>query len=129
MGRRFRAHTKKSLALNEQWLPWLTKHLNRLGLEVVPSVANFVLARFPDVESAQLAYDALLEAGIITRLMKSYHLPESLRISVGLGEENEALIQALRQHFEKQWPRPKCKLVPRLNCSQTYSWSISGSWD
>ncbi|MBO42714.1 MAG: histidinol-phosphate transaminase [Rhodospirillaceae bacterium] len=97
-----RAHTKKSLALNEQWLPWLTKHLNRLGLEVVPSVANFVLARFPDVESAQLAYDALLEAGIITRLMKSYHLPESLRISVGLGEENEALIQALRQHFEKQ---------------------------
>ncbi|MBE89912.1 MAG: histidinol-phosphate transaminase [Rhodospirillaceae bacterium] len=97
-----RAHTKKSLALNEQWLPWLTERLNELGLDVVPSVANFVLARFPNVESAQLAYDALLEAGIITRLMKSYHLPESLRISVGLGEENEALIQALRQHFEKQ---------------------------
>jgi histidinol-phosphate aminotransferase len=97
-----RAHTDKSLAHNEQWLPWLTERLNGLGLDVVPSVANFVLARFPDVESAQSAYDALLETGIITRLMKSYHLPDSLRISVGLGEENEALVQALKQHFEKQ---------------------------
>ena len=97
-----RAHTEKSLVLNERWLPWLSKRLTELGLDVVPSVANFVLARFPDVESAQLAYDALLETGIITRLMKGYHLPDSLRISIGLGEENELLIQALQQHFEKQ---------------------------
>lgn len=97
-----RAHTEKSLVLNERWLPWLSKRLTELGLDVVPSVANFVLARFPDVESAQLAYDALLETGIITRLMKGYHLSDSLRISIGLGEENELLIKALQQHFEKQ---------------------------
>jgi histidinol-phosphate aminotransferase len=100
-----RAHTDQSQAHNALWLPWLTVQLEALGLEIVPSVANFVLARFRDAASAQSAYDALLRQGIITRLMKSYHLPDSLRISVGLGDENKALVQALQQHlkaFESQ---------------------------
>jgi histidinol-phosphate/aromatic aminotransferase/cobyric acid decarboxylase-like protein len=34
----------RSLALVEQWRPWLTQQLGGLGLEVTPSAANFVLA-------------------------------------------------------------------------------------
>ena len=96
------AFLEKTLTINEIGYTFLQKQLTSLEIETVPSVANFVLARFPGVEGAQLAYDALLEVGIITRLMKGYHLPDSLRISIGLGEENELLIQALQQHFEKQ---------------------------
>ena len=41
MSRRARAH-------NEKWLAWLTEEIRKLGLEVTPSVANFVLIHFPD---------------------------------------------------------------------------------
>src|SRR4029077_3469435 len=37
------AHVERSRVHNEKWLPWLTDELRKLGLEVTPSVANFVL--------------------------------------------------------------------------------------
>ncbi|HAA91352.1 MAG TPA: histidinol-phosphate transaminase [Rhodospirillaceae bacterium] len=95
-----RAHTDKALSHNEEWLPWLSTRLAGLGLDIVPSAANFVLARFEDAGAAEHSYNALLRRGIITRLMKSYHLPDCLRISIGLGEENEAVATALEQIFE-----------------------------
>jgi histidinol-phosphate aminotransferase len=94
------AHIQAGFEHNAQWLPWLDEKLRTLGLELTPSVANFVLARFADARTAEAAYNALLRQGIITRLMKSYHLPDCLRISVGLEEENEALVAALKAHIE-----------------------------
>src|SRR4030081_538523 len=44
------AHVEASRAHNEKWLGWLTAEIGKLGLEVTPSIANFVLIHFPDIK-------------------------------------------------------------------------------
>lgn len=92
-------HVKASRAHNDRWMAWLTQQLGMLGVEVPPSAGNFILARFADKASADAAYAHLMSRGIITRLMGGYGLPESIRITVGLEDENRALVDALAEHL------------------------------
>ena len=94
-------HIEESQAHNAKWLPWLATTLGGLGLTAHPSVGNFVLAQFPDVQSADGAYEYLLTQGIITRKLGSYDLPDCLRISIGLESEMRALADALARHLER----------------------------
>ena len=94
-----REHVEASRAHNERWLAWLTQQLGGLGIEVPPSAGNFILARFSDKAQADAAYGFLLSRGIIARLMGGYGLPESIRVTVGLEEENRALVDALAEHL------------------------------
>ena len=93
-----RAHVEKSVAHNETWLPWLTAELEKLGLTVTPSVANFVLVHFPEKEGrdAEAANQFLQSRGIIVRRMGGYGLPGALRITIGTEDENKATVAALR---------------------------------
>ena len=92
-------HVEASRAHNDRWLAWLTQQLGMLGVEVPPSAGNFILARFPDKANADAAYAHLMSRGIIARLMGGYDLPDSIRITVGLEEENRALVDALAEHL------------------------------
>jgi histidinol-phosphate aminotransferase len=88
---------QRSIALVDQWRPWLTQQLGGLGLDVVPSAANFVLVGFPKTpgKTARDA-DAFLSArGIIPRVVAGYGLPDHLRITIGLEAHNRALVEAL----------------------------------
>jgi histidinol-phosphate aminotransferase len=84
---------------NDRWLPWLSDRLTELGLELTPSVGNFVLARFPDEprRNAAAAFAFLQSRGILTRQMEGYGLPQCLRITIGTGEEMEAVAAALAE--------------------------------
>ena len=64
-----------------------------MGLEYVPSVANFVLVNVGD---GNAVFQAMLRKGIILRAMASYGLPEWIRISVGTMEQNRRCIEELR---------------------------------
>ncbi|MBS0412013.1 MAG: histidinol-phosphate transaminase [Proteobacteria bacterium] len=87
----------RSLAHVEQWRPWLTQQLGGLGLEVVPSAANFVLAGFParPGKTAAEAEAFLASRGLIVRGVAGYGLPGHLRITIGLEAHNRALVDAL----------------------------------
>ena len=91
------SHEERSKAHNAVWLAWLTAEIEKLGLQVYPSVANFVLVRFPAEpgRDADAAVAHLHEAGIIPRKLGSYSLPDCLRISIGLEEEMKAVRDAL----------------------------------
>ena len=91
------AHTARCKAHNDQWLPWLSESLRALGLEVVPSVCNFILVRFPhEAGRDAAAADAHLRRdGIIVRAMGGYGLGDSLRVTIGTGEECEAVVRSL----------------------------------
>ena len=91
-------HTDATIAHNNKLRPKFSSYIESLGLEVVPSVGNFVLVRFGRAEHAQSAYDHLLNKGIITRMMSGYGLPDSLRITIGLEPELMAVVDALSQH-------------------------------
>lgn len=92
------AHLDRARAHNDAWLPRLSEALRGLGLEVAPSVANFILVRFPAERGGAPAADAQLRRdGIIVRDMRPYGLPEFLRITIGRAAENRAVIASLRR--------------------------------
>jgi len=64
----------------------------RLGLAFVPSVANFMLIRVGD---GGRVFDAMQRNGVIVRPVKSYGLPEWVRVTVGTREQNERLLATL----------------------------------
>jgi histidinol-phosphate aminotransferase len=64
-----------------------------MGLEFVPSYANFVLVKVGDGDAV---FDAMLRAGVIIRAMRSYKLPDWVRVSVGTMEENRRCIEVLK---------------------------------
>lgn len=81
---------------NDIWRPWLERELAALGLAVKPSVANFVLVRFPAApKNSESAFAFLKARGILTRQMVAYGLPEHLRITIGTEEEMRAVVAAL----------------------------------
>lgn len=89
-------------AHNGKWRPWLEKELAALGLEPVPSVANFVLTRFPGGAAQANAANAHLTArGVLVREMTAYGLGDCLRITVGREDELNALIAGLKDFLGK----------------------------
>lgn len=74
----------------------LTADLQARGFEVLPSAANFIFARHPQKDAAQLAAQ-LREQGVIVRHFKAARIDQFLRISIGTPEQNQALLNALPQ--------------------------------
>ncbi len=72
----------------------LVRGLERLGLEVLPSAANFVFARHPDRAGATLQA-ALREQGVLVRHFARPRIADYLRITVGTDAECDALLDAL----------------------------------
>lgn len=89
---------EKTKQYNLQWLKWLSKKIEEMGLVAYPSQANFVLIGFPNnKKTAEEANKYLLSKGIIVRDVVAYGLPNCLRASIGTEEENTALETALRE--------------------------------
>lgn len=91
------AHEEAAAAHNERWLPWLAKEIEKLGLKVTPSVANFLLVHFPnDASKGAAAADAFLKSrAIIVRRVDAYGLPNALRITIGTETENRVVVSTL----------------------------------
>jgi len=90
---------QRSIALVEQWRPWLAQQIGGLGLEVTPSAANFVLVNFPDVagKTALEAEGFLASKGYLVRAVANYGLPNAIRITIGVEEHNRAVVELLRE--------------------------------
>jgi histidinol-phosphate aminotransferase len=92
------AFLRKSHDLNLAGMNQLTGGFERLGLAWIPSFANFVSVEIPRAGGASQAgavYQKLLHAGVIVRPVAGYALPDHLRVTVGLPEENERFLAAL----------------------------------
>jgi histidinol-phosphate aminotransferase len=95
-----KAHVEASVAHNETWLAWTTAEVEKLGLEVTPSVGNFILIHFPkdDARRGAAAADAFLKSkGIIMRRVAGYGLPDALRMTIGTEADNRAVVAALAE--------------------------------
>jgi histidinol-phosphate aminotransferase len=74
----------------------LTKQLQGLNFEVLPSTANFVFARHDHRNAEQLAIE-LRSRGIIVRHFKQDRIDQFLRITLGSEQQNQLLIEALTE--------------------------------
>ena len=89
---------KKCYELNRAGYAQLTAAFEKMGLRYLPSSGNFVLVKVgDDVDAGAKVNLELLKAGVIVRPVGNYGLPEWLRISIGLPEENQAFIEALKK--------------------------------
>ena len=92
------AFLQKSARLNAAGYRQLTQAFDALQLEYVPSFGNFVLVQVGNEDSAGARVNlALLQQGVIVRPVANYGLPQWLRVSIGLPEENAAFIEALKK--------------------------------
>lgn len=80
-------------------LDYFYSELEKMGLPYCPSQGNFVF--FDTLKDAGEVYQSLLKEGVILRPVKGYGFPTHLRMSVGLPEENQAAITALRKVLKR----------------------------
>jgi len=78
---------------------WITMELIKLGFFVVPSMTNFVFAKFPGMPGRTLNL-ALREKGILVRHFDTDKLRDYNRITIGTREQMKALVAALREILE-----------------------------
>ena len=93
-------YIEQSRQLNEAGLKQFVTGFEQLGLTYILSKGNFITV---DVKrNADTIYQSLLQQGVIVRPIANYGLPQHLRISVGLGEENQRCLDALAMALEQE---------------------------
>ncbi len=102
-------------ALDDSFFLWRTKwlvvrgrkffyrKLKKIGLEYLPSQANFILVRMP--ADGQEVFQALLRQGMIIRAMGAYKLSDWVRITIGRRGQNAELIRLLKAYISKKEDR------------------------
>lgn len=88
-------HVQRSRELNIRGRKFISRRLNEMGFETIDSQANFVA--FKPACDAEKLYAALLREGIIVRHLKSFGLPDYIRVTVGLEEQNIKLMESIRK--------------------------------
>ena len=84
-----------AIAVNNFGLKQLADGFQHLGINFIPSVGNFI--SFDAGNDALVLYQNLLEAGVIVRPIGVYEMPNFLRVSVGLADENQKFLAVLEQ--------------------------------
>lgn len=87
------SYLAESRQLNGDGMRQLEQGLNELGLQWIPSRGNFIAVDLG--RDAGPVYQGLLRAGVIVRPVAGYEMPNHLRVSIGLREENQRFLEAL----------------------------------
>jgi histidinol-phosphate aminotransferase len=88
---------KRSREVNDTGLPFTESALRSVGLEVIPSKANFHMVVFRDENEVNFIYKELLKRGVIVRPLKAFGLPQCIRITIGTQEQNEEMVQKMKE--------------------------------
>lgn len=105
-----REYAEKTLAWLAEERPWLIRRLERLGLDVVPSETNYLLAALPGdgAWDAPKLQERLARRGILIRDASRFTGLDAryFRIAVRLRQENERLLAELEQALREgaDWP-------------------------
>ncbi len=88
-------YLQQGIDVNDAGRKQIESGLEALGISFIPSQGNFIT--FDTKTDAVAVYEKLLEKGVIVRPIVPYGLPQHLRVSIGLEDENEAFLTALEQ--------------------------------
>ena len=88
------AHIRRSRRVNDEGKKLLYDEFRKLGLNYIPSLANFVMVDFG--RDAMPVFESLQRKGVIARPIREYGFPNALRISIGTEPQNRKLVRALK---------------------------------
>ena len=88
-------YLQKSIDVNNSGMEQLVQGLKELNLSHIHSVGNFVCVNLN--QSGAEIFNKLLKKGVIVRPVEEYGLPQFVRVSIGLEEENQRFLEALKQ--------------------------------
>jgi len=104
------AHVTRTRRIVARGLKFFARAFRKLGLEFVPSAANFILVRVGDGERV---FRAMQQQGVIVRPLAGYQLPEFVRISMGTTAENQRCLEALQTALSLTSPQPAKSAEPK----------------
>ena len=87
-------HQAKTKQITDEGRSYLQTQFANMGLEFIPSFANFVLVKVGD---GNAVFKAMMDKGVIVRAMAAYKLPQWVRISIGTMSQNERCIAVLKE--------------------------------
>jgi histidinol-phosphate aminotransferase len=87
------AYLQQARELNEAGMKQLIAGFESMNLSYIPSKGNFITVNVQT--NAAEVYDDLLYEGVIVRPIAGYGLPQHLRVSIGLADENARFLEAL----------------------------------
>lgn len=87
-------HQERTREVNREGRDFLQQSFEEMGLEYVPSHANFVLVKVGDGDRV---FSEMLKRGVIIRAMRGYKLPDWVRISIGTMDQNRRCIATLKE--------------------------------
>ncbi|NQT34990.1 histidinol-phosphate transaminase [bacterium] len=86
-------YLREGIRLNGEGKRFYYDELKRIGLEYIPTEANFVLIKVP--LPGREMFGELLKKGVVIRPVDGYGLPNHIRVSIGLPNENRRFIDAI----------------------------------
>ena len=89
-------HQEKTKQITDEGRALFEKTFAEMGLEYVPSFANFVMVKVGDGDAL---FKSMLKKGVIVRAMRAYKLPEWIRVSIGTAEENARFLSVFREEL------------------------------
>lgn len=99
------AFLQQSRALNQAGMAQLEAGFEALDLRWISSFGNFISVEVPrvdDMSQGGVIYQRLLRQGVIVRPVAGYGMPDHLRVTIGLPEENERFLQALAKALREE---------------------------
>jgi histidinol-phosphate aminotransferase len=81
-------------AVNDTGMSQLISGFAEMGLDTIPSKGNFISVNVN--KNGDEVFTSLLKQGVIVRPVTNYGLPKHIRVSIGLEDENQRFLDALR---------------------------------
>ena len=94
-------HIARTLEANRNSLERMRRHFEKLGIEYIPSYANFLLMVFENESTAARCAAECLNRGLILRHVASFGLPHCVRINSGTELETDFALEVIEQAYEQ----------------------------
>jgi len=89
------AYLTKAISVNQSGMQQIIASCDDFDLQYIPSAGNFVTIDM--AQAAMPIYEKLLHKGVIVRPVGNYNMPNHLRVSIGLEQENQKYIDAMKE--------------------------------
>lgn len=91
---------KQTVETNKTSLAKLKACFNKLGIKQIPTAANFIMILFASEQFATAFNEECLEHGLIVRHVKSFGIPEAIRINSGTEAETEFAVSVIEKVYQ-----------------------------